>query len=92
MYKFIIFILASLCSSTALANNATGIYALVSSPLTLIFVGIISCFAVYFIFVRFNRFAVVHGPESLTTFGILGCFSGIALALLQFYSSDLTNS
>lgn len=46
----------------------------------------------YFLIHRFNRFAVTHGPEILTTIGILGCFLGIAYALLNFNSSDLNNS
>lgn len=45
-----------------------------------------------FFFWRFDRFAVVHGPEILTTVGIFGCFVGIALALLDFDAQNVASS
>jgi ABC-type transporter Mla subunit MlaD len=50
------------------------------------------CLAVYFGFIKFDRFAVVHGPEILTTVGIFGCFLGIALALLNFDAGNVSSS
>lgn len=47
---------------------------------------------IFFAFIRFDRFSVVHGPEVLTTIGILGCFSGIAMALLHFDASNVSES
>ncbi len=41
---------------------------------------------------RFDGFAVSHGPEILTTMGILGCFTGITLALFSFDSTDVQAS
>jgi len=46
----------------------------------------------YFVVMRFDRLAVVHGPEILTTMGIFGCFFGIALALLDFDPRDVQKS
>jgi len=43
---------------------------------------------VYF-HVRFDRFSVSHGPEVLTTMGILGCFTGITIALFSFNPNDI---
>ncbi|MEB3213217.1 MAG: hypothetical protein VKL39_17840 [Leptolyngbyaceae bacterium] len=49
--------------------------------------------ATYFFAVhKFDRFAVLHGPEILTTMGIFGCFMGIALALLKFETANITAS
>lgn len=50
------------------------------------------CLTVFFTFIRFDRFSVVHGPEVLTTVGILGCFSGIAMALLHFDATNVSES
>jgi len=91
--KFIFAILVGLLSSSALAaGSKIGIQALLSSPLTLSFITINALLTIYFSCIKFNRFAVVHGPEILTTVGIFGCFLGIALALLDFNSSDLSAS
>lgn len=78
--------------STLAAETKTGLSALLSSPETLFFIIAISGLTYYFLIRKFDRFAVTHGPEILTTVGILGCFLGIAIALLNFNSSDLTNS
>jgi DNA anti-recombination protein RmuC len=79
-----------LMSSTALA--AGGWTALLSDGHTMFFVGINVFLTFYFVKIRFDRFAVVHGPEILTTLGIFGCFVGIALALLDFDTNDVQNS
>ena len=92
MRKFIISIFLVLASSTTFADSKTGIQALFSSPETMIFIGVILALTYFFVFYRFNRFAVTHGPEILTTVGIFGCFIGIAYALLNFNSSDLNSS
>tara|TARA_B100000963_G_C22622861_1_gene670820 strand:+ start:1258 stop:2604 length:1347 start_codon:yes stop_codon:yes gene_type:complete len=46
---------------------------------------------VYF-HVKFDRFAVAHGPEVLTTLGILGCFTGITIALFSFNPENISES
>lgn len=79
-------------TTSCFAESKTGLQALYSSRETLIFICIILALTYYFLIHRFNRFAVTHGPEILTTVGILGCFIGIATALLNFNSSDLTDS
>lgn len=56
------------------------------------FIAINLSLTVYFTCFRFNRFAVQHGPEILTTVGIFGCFLGIALALLHFDSAKVSSS
>lgn len=48
--------------------------------------------ATVFFHVRFDRFSVVHGPEVLTTMGILGCFTGITVALFGFNPNDIQSS
>lgn len=93
MFKYILPILSFLLySCPTFAGSKTGIQALLSSPETLIFIALIVLLTYYFLIHRFNRFAVQHGPEILTTAGILGCFLGIAYALLNFNSSDLNSS
>ena len=42
--------------------------------------------------VKFDRFAVAHGPEVLTTLGILGCFTGITIALFSFNPENISQS
>ncbi|WP_429472044.1 hypothetical protein [Paraburkholderia sp. WSM4175] len=66
---------------TVLADKQTVLFILVNVGLT-----------IFFAFVRFDRFSVVHGPEVLTTVGILGCFSGIAMALLHFDATNVSES
>ncbi|MDO9489198.1 MAG: hypothetical protein Q7J32_12545 [Sphingomonadaceae bacterium] len=71
---------------------ATGLDALLGSRETMAFIAINLFLTVYFAFLKFDRFAVAYGPEVLTTVGIFGCFVGIALALLNFDSGNLTSS
>jgi hypothetical protein len=93
MCRLIITLLLFIVSSSVLAaDSKMGAQALLSSPLTITFILINVILTIYYSFIRFNRFAVNHGPEILTTVGIFGCFLGIALALLNFNSGDLTNS
>lgn len=63
-----------------------------SDPITNGFVLVNLALAIFFAFIRFDRFAVVHGPEILTTVGILGCFAGIATSLLHFDSTNVAES
>jgi hypothetical protein len=69
-----------------------GIEAVFSDKHTLIFILINVGLTLYFAAIRFDRFAVVHGPEILTTVGIFGCFLGIALALLNFDAAKVSTS
>lgn len=94
MHKFITLALTLLLYScpTFAAETKTGLSALLTSPETLLFIALISGLTYYFLIRKFDRFAVTHGPEILTTVGILGCFLGIAIALLNFNSADLTGS
>lgn len=41
---------------------------------------------------NYNRHALAYGPETLTTIGILGCFGGILIALLELNTDDITKS
>ncbi|AOK51265.1 hypothetical protein WT15_16515 [Burkholderia stagnalis] len=59
---------------------------------TMFFIGVNVLLTWYFGFRKFDRFAVSHGPEVLTTVGILGCFFSIALALLHFDASNVSDS
>ncbi|MDR5746768.1 hypothetical protein QCE73_26710 [Caballeronia sp. LZ029] len=84
----------------AFVCTALSPYAVAGSPFAAVFADTTTTFFIllnaaltcYFLFYRFNRFAVVHGPEILTTVGILGCFLGIALALLHFDASNVAES
>jgi len=75
------FVFASDSASTVLADWPT-----------MFFIGANVFLTWYFGFRKFDRFAVSHGPEVLTTVGILGCFFSIALALLHFDASNVSDS
>ncbi len=72
----------------ALAN---GFEKIIKDPLTLMFVLVITATTVFFQY-KFDRYSVNHGPEILTTLGIFGCFTGIALALLDFDTKNINES
>jgi ABC-type transporter Mla subunit MlaD len=74
------------------AFAATGLDALLNDKLTILIVGLNLFLTWYFAFRKFDRFAVQHGPEILTTIGIFGCFAGITMALWNFDSSNVTQS
>lgn len=65
---------------------------IVSDPITNCFVLVNITLVLFFTLIRFDRFAIVHGPEILTTIGILGCFTGIAHSLLYFDSTNVAES
>lgn len=83
---FLLSIFAPLSSA-----SANGIEKIASDPITLTFIFLILSTALFFQF-RFDRYAVNHGPEILTTIGIFGCFTGIALALLDFDTKNINES
>ncbi|SAK82128.1 hypothetical protein AWB79_05434 [Caballeronia hypogeia] len=86
-------VLAVSCAALSpYAVAASPFSAVFSDTTTLFFILLNAVLTCYFVFYRFNRFAVVHGPEILTTVGILGCFLGIALALLHFDASNVSES
>ncbi len=68
-----------------------GIAAVLDDKLTVLIVAI-NLAATYYFLRRFDRFAVTHGPEILTTVGIFGCFLGIALAMLNFDAKNVSAS
>ncbi len=76
--------LISLIVEPVFAATQTGFSALFESRLTTLFITINLALTYYFAHRRFDRFAVVHGPEVLTTTGIFGCFLGISIGLLDF--------
>jgi len=82
----------SLWSNAALAQSQSVMSVIFSSAETSFFVGAIFLTTIYFGHIKYTRFSLVHGPEILTTAGIMGCFLGIALALLDFDSSNVQNS
>ncbi|WP_246791954.1 hypothetical protein [Burkholderia perseverans] len=73
-------------------ESPSGIMSIISDIPTMCFVCANIGLTIYFGYIRFDRFAVVHGPEVLTTVGILGCFLSIALALLHFDATDVSDS
>ena len=89
MRSYLIFGL--LLAMSASAHAADGISAVLGDPLTVLIVAINIAVTVYFL-KRFDRFAVTHGPEILTTIGIFGCFLGIALAMLHFDARNVSAS
>ena len=82
------FLVSLVLPSIVLANNLEKIY---KDPLTLMFIVVIAGTTAFFQF-KFDRYAVNHGPEILTTLGIFGCFTGIALALLDFDTKNINES
>lgn len=80
-----------LIPSAALAQSG-GFGAIFTDPITVTFILVNLFLTFYFAVMRFDRFAVTHGPEVLTTVGITGCFLGIAVALLNFDSSNVSAS
>jgi DNA-binding XRE family transcriptional regulator len=77
--------------SVALAQTG-GFAAIFSDPITVAFIVVNVLLTFYFAYMRFDRFAVAHGPEVLTTVGITGCFLGIAVALLHFDAANVSAS
>jgi len=84
----LILILALLAPKIAFASGLEEIY---KDPLTILFVVVIAA-ATAFFQLKFDRYAVNHGPEILTTLGIFGCFTGIAVALLDFDTRNINES
>ncbi len=64
---------------------------MITQFLEIFFIVTILIITIYF-HIKFDRFAVVHGPEILTTLGILGCFTGITIALFSFNPNDIAQS
>lgn len=73
-------------------SHAAGIQSVMSDPITVFFIVLIVATTFFFLVFKYDRFAVLHGPEILTTMGIFGCFTGIALALLDFNANNITAS
>lgn len=71
---------------------ATGVDALLNDKFTLGIILVNVGLIYYFVFRKFDRFAVQHGPEILTTVGILGCFTGISMSLMNFDSNNVGQS
>lgn len=71
---------------------AEGLAEIFRDPITVFFIVAIVATTIFFTVIRYDRFAVLHGPEILTTMGIFGCFMGIALALLNFEANNITQS
>lgn len=59
-----------------------------TTALELAFIAAILLVTIYF-HVRFDRYSISHGPEVLTTMGILGCFTGITIALFSFDPNNI---
>lgn len=92
MQKKFVLILALVFSSTAFSEEHAyeKIYSLFS-PITIAFIFVIG-FSLIFFHKKFDRFTVQHGPEILTTIGILGCFAGITFGLFSFDSKEINSS
>jgi len=86
-----IFLLGITLLASPITAHASVANQLFNDPLTLFFIFLISVTAI-FLLVKFDRFAVMHGPEILTTLGIFGCFFGIAFALVSFDPKNATES
>jgi DNA anti-recombination protein RmuC len=90
MPRLLLALLLALLSTSTFA--ASGFSTIWHDGMTVSFIGVNLFLTVYFVFYRFNRFAVQHGPEVLTTVGIFGCFLGIAVALLKFDAGHVSTS
>lgn len=74
------------------AHAQSGLAAVLSDPVTVVFIALNVALTLYFVVWKFDRFAVAHGPEILTTVGIAGCFTGIAWAMLHFDATNISSS
>ncbi|MEX3930064.1 hypothetical protein AB4Y36_39760 [Paraburkholderia sp. BR10936] len=88
--RIAICLLGILLAPCAYASESASVI-LTDGP-TLFFIVVNAVLTWYFGFHKFNRFSVSHGPEVLTTVGILGCFFSIALALLNFDATNVSDS
>lgn len=70
---------------------ASGMGEIFRDPITVTFVFVITLVTL-FLQVKYDRYAINHGPEILTTIGIFGCFTGIAVALLNFDANNINES
>lgn len=84
--------LALISISQAALAASSGISAILNDGHTVFFIGVNILLTYYFAVHKFDRYAVAHGPEILTTVGIFGCFYGIALALLNFDATKVSTS
>jgi DNA anti-recombination protein RmuC len=60
--------------------------------LTLVMMGLIGLFSVWFAGPGFNSNSASHSPTILTSMGIFGTFLGVALGLLDFDTNDIQSS
>jgi len=74
------------------SSYGSGFESVLHDPITVFFMLAIISATFFFAVYKFDRFAILHGPEILTTMGIFGCFVGIALALLKFDATNITAS
>lgn len=88
--RILLFLLTLAWAPYALAGGSMG--TVLADKQTMFFISLNLGLTIFFSFIKFDRFAVVHGPEILTTIGIFGCFLGIAMALLQFDASNVSES
>jgi molecular chaperone GrpE (heat shock protein) len=88
--RLLIIFTMALCSKPAFAT--TGIDTLLNDKFTLFIIFANVALSYYFAVHKFDRFAVQHGPEILTTVGILGCFTGISMSLMNFDSANVGQS
>src|SRR5438309_1012220 len=80
--------LACLAPSIALAQG--GFNDLPGNTQFFIVFGVVA--TAYFAIFKFDRFAVAHGPEILTTIGIFGCFYGVSTGLWSFDPNNVGTS
>ncbi len=72
------------------STYGSGFESIWHDPITFFFTLAITSATFFFAVYRFDRFAILHGPEILTKSGIFGCFVGIALALLKVDAANIT--
>jgi DNA anti-recombination protein RmuC len=88
--RLLLLLSIGLLSPAAFAG--VGIQTVLNDKLTMFFILTNVLLTCYFAGWKFDRFAVQHGPEILTTVGILGCFSGISWAMLDFDPGNVSKS
>ena len=59
---------------------------------TLFFITVILLLTIWMVVVKYDQVAITYGPPLLTTFGIFGCFWGIATGLWSFNTGDIQAS
>ena len=88
--RIFIAIFTVIAPATAYSTSVDWVQVAANLPThTKVFLGVAAALTIFFGHIKFDRFAVAHGPEILTTWGIFGCFYGVSVGLFDFNTKDI---